>query len=146
MFTSYRDGITRALAAERAVLDKVWGLLREAMERSRLLDECVAACRKAVMKEAEEIHSSAAGEAEEILAQARTTAGEILAQARAEATEIIATARQRIPLTVGPPNPALAGGEARRVVQLLLDQARANADGLLSNAWQRLEEAEERKA
>jgi uncharacterized protein (DUF3084 family) len=55
-------------------------------------------------------------------------------------------ARQRIPLTVGPPNPALAGEEVRRAAEHLLDQARANADSLLSNARQRLEEAEDREA
>jgi hypothetical protein len=134
LFASYRDGITRARAAERAELDEGWVLLHEAVERSCLLDKRAAAHRDAVMKEAEEIHSSVANEAEEILAQERTTAGEILAQARAETTKIIAAARQRIPLTVGPPNPALSGKEARRAAQLLLDQARADADGLLSNA------------
>jgi hypothetical protein len=72
--------------------------------------------------------------------------GEILAQARTKAAEITAAVRQRIPLTVGPPNPALAGEKARCAAQLLLDQARADADGLLSNARQRLEEAEEREA
>jgi polyhydroxyalkanoate synthesis regulator phasin len=40
----------------------------------------------------------------------------------------------------------LAGEEARRAAQHLLDQARTNADGLLSNARQRLEEAEDREA
>jgi hypothetical protein len=65
----------------------------------------------------------------------RMIAGEILAQARAKTTEIIAAARQRIPLTVGPPNPALAGEEVRCAAQLLLDQAKADADGLLTNAW-----------
>jgi cell division septum initiation protein DivIVA len=74
------------------------------------------------------------------------TVGKILPQACAEATEIITMARQRIPLTVGPPYPALAGEEARRAAQLLLDQARADADGLLSNARQRLQEAKEREA
>jgi flagellar motility protein MotE (MotC chaperone) len=74
------------------------------------------------------------------------TAREILARAHADATEITAAARQRIPLTVGPPNPALAGKEARRAVEHLLDQARANADNLLSKAWQRLEGAEDREA
>jgi hypothetical protein len=60
--------------------------------------------------------------------------------------EITAVARQRIPLTVGPPNPALAGEEARRATQFLLDQAWPCADGLLTNAWQSLEEAEVREA
>jgi polyhydroxyalkanoate synthesis regulator phasin len=40
----------------------------------------------------------------------------------------------------------LAGEEAKRAVQHLLDQARTNADGLLANARQRLEEAEDREA
>jgi polyhydroxyalkanoate synthesis regulator phasin len=40
----------------------------------------------------------------------------------------------------------LAGEEARRAVQHLLDQARTSADSLLSNARQRLEEAEDREA
>jgi chromosome segregation ATPase len=60
--------------------------------------------------------------------------------------EIISEARQRLPTTVGPPNPALTGEEAKRAAQLLLDQARTNADGLLANARQRLEEAEDREA
>jgi cell division septum initiation protein DivIVA len=104
------------------------------MERSRLLDEHAAARCEAAVKVAGEIRSSAADEAEEILAQARMIAGEILAQAHAEATEIVATACQRIPLTVGPPNPALAGEEARRATQFHLDQAKSDADSLLSNA------------
>jgi cell division septum initiation protein DivIVA len=121
-------------------------LLHEAVERGHLLDERTAARREVAMKEAKEIRASTADEAEEILARARMTAGEILAEARTEATEITTAARQRIPLTVGPPNPALAGKEVRRAAQLLLDQARANADGLLSNARQKLEEAKEREA
>jgi polyhydroxyalkanoate synthesis regulator phasin len=60
--------------------------------------------------------------------------------------EIISEARQRIPSTVGPPNLALAGEEAKRVAQHLLDQARTNAEGLLANAQQRLEEFEDREA
>jgi polyhydroxyalkanoate synthesis regulator phasin len=40
----------------------------------------------------------------------------------------------------------LAGEEAKRVAQHLLDQARTNADGLFANARQRLEEAEDREA
>jgi hypothetical protein len=46
-----------------------------------------------------------------------------------EAMEIISEGRQRLPTTVGPPNPALAGEEAKRAAQHLLDEARANADG-----------------
>jgi hypothetical protein len=49
------------------------------MERGCLLDERAIARREVAMKEAEEIHVSAADEAEEILARARTTAREILA-------------------------------------------------------------------
>jgi hypothetical protein len=40
----------------------------------------------------------------------------------------------------------LAGEEVKRVAQHLLDQARTNADGLLANARQRLEEAEDCEA
>jgi polyhydroxyalkanoate synthesis regulator phasin len=40
----------------------------------------------------------------------------------------------------------LAGEEAKRAMQHLLDQAMTNADGLLTNARQRLEEAEDREA
>jgi cell division septum initiation protein DivIVA len=86
-----------------------------------------------------------ADEAEEVLARARATTREILARAHNVATEIISAARQRIPSTVGPPNPALAGEEAKRAVHHLLDQARTNVDGLLANARQRLEEAEDRE-
>jgi hypothetical protein len=60
--------------------------------------------------------------------------------------KIISEARQQIPPTVGPPNPALAGEEAKRAAQHLLDQARTNADGLLANAQQRLDEVEDREA
>jgi polyhydroxyalkanoate synthesis regulator phasin len=60
--------------------------------------------------------------------------------------KIISAVRQRIPSTVGPPNAALAGEEAKRAAQHLLDQARTNADGLLANARQRLEESEDREA
>jgi cell division septum initiation protein DivIVA len=99
-----------------------------------------------MLKEAEEIRTSAADEAEEVLTRARTTSREILARAHAKATEITAATRQRIPLTVGPPNPALADEEARRAAEHLLDQARANTDSLLANARQRVEEAEDREA
>jgi polyhydroxyalkanoate synthesis regulator phasin len=40
----------------------------------------------------------------------------------------------------------LAGEEARRAAQHLLDQARSNADGLLANAQQRLEEVKDHEA
>jgi hypothetical protein len=59
--------------------------------------------------------------------------------------EIVSEARQRIPSTVGAPNLALAGEEAKRAAQHLLDEARTNADGLLANAQQRLDEVEDRK-
>jgi polyhydroxyalkanoate synthesis regulator phasin len=60
--------------------------------------------------------------------------------------EIVSEACQRIPSIVGPPNPALVGEEVKRAAQHLLDQARTNADGLLANAQQRLEEVEDREA
>jgi chromosome segregation ATPase len=60
--------------------------------------------------------------------------------------EIISEARQRIPSTIGPSNPALAGEKAKRAAQYLLDQARTNADGLLAYAQQRLDEVEDREA
>jgi hypothetical protein len=60
--------------------------------------------------------------------------------------KIVSEVRQRIPPTVGPPNPALAGEEAKRAAQHLLDQARMTADGLLANAQQRLDEVEDREA
>jgi hypothetical protein len=60
--------------------------------------------------------------------------------------KIVSEARQKIPPTVGPPNPALAGEEAQRAAQHLLDQARTNADGLLANAQRRLDEVEDREA
>jgi hypothetical protein len=82
----------------------------------------------------EEIRVSTADEAEEVLAGVRESMRKILARAHHEAMEIIFVARQRIPSTVGPPNPALAGEEAKRAAQHLLDQARTNADGLLANA------------
>jgi hypothetical protein len=85
------------------------------------------------LKEAEEIRASVPDEAEEVLARERTTAREILAWAHTKATEITSAVCHRIPLTVGPPNPALAGEEARREAQHLMNQARANAASLLSN-------------
>jgi cell division septum initiation protein DivIVA len=121
MIATFRDEVTRARATEHAELDEGWVLLREAMERGRLLDKHAATCHEAAMKEAEEIRVSTVDEAEEVLARARTTVREILAQAHTEAMEITSTARQRIPLTVGSPNPALAGEEARRAAHHLLD-------------------------
>jgi cell division septum initiation protein DivIVA len=76
----------------------------------------------------------------------RESAREVLARVHHEAMEIISEAHQRLPTTVGPPNLALAGEEVKRAAQHLLDQARTNADGLLANARQRLEEAEDREA
>jgi hypothetical protein len=60
--------------------------------------------------------------------------------------KITSEARQKIPPTVGPPNPALAGEEAKWAPQHLLDQAKMNTDGLLANAQQRLDEVEDREA
>jgi hypothetical protein len=99
-----------------------------------------------VWKEAEEICASAAEEAEEVLASARESVRGILARAHHEAMEIVSEVRQRIHSTVGPPNPALAGEEAKREAQHLLDKARTNADGLLANAQQRLEEVKDHEA
>jgi hypothetical protein len=85
-------------------------------------------------------------EAEEALANARESARGVLARAHEEAMKIISEVRQKIPPTVGPPNLALAGEEAKWAAQHLLDQARTNADGLLANAQQRLDEVEDREA
>jgi cell division septum initiation protein DivIVA len=62
----------------------------------------------------EEIRASAAEEVEEVLANARESARGILARAHHEAMEIVSEARQRIPSTVGPPQPSLGwrGGKA----------------------------------
>jgi cell division septum initiation protein DivIVA len=146
MADTFQNEVARARAAEQARLDNGWALLHQATERCRLLDWRAAERREQVRKEAEEIRVSTADEAEEVLAGARASAREILARAHHEAMEIISAARQRIPSTIGPPNPALAGEEAKRAAQHLLDQARTNADGLLANARQRLEEAEDREA
>jgi cell division septum initiation protein DivIVA len=93
----------------RVRLDNGWSLLHQSAERCRLLDLRSAKRREQARKEAEEIRASAADEAEEVLVKARVSAREILATAHHEATKIISAARQRIPSTVGPPNPALAG-------------------------------------
>jgi hypothetical protein len=113
LFASYRAGITRARAAEHAELDKGWAKLHEALERSRLLEERAVARCEIATREATEIRASTIDEAKEILAKAKAAAGEILTQTHAEAVEILAATRQRIHLTVGAPNPALAGEEAR---------------------------------
>jgi hypothetical protein len=104
-----------------------------------------SAPREQARKEAEEIHASVTEEAEEALANARESARGILARAHHEAMAIISEACQWIPSTVGPPNP-LAGKEAKRAAQHLLDQVRTNADGLLANAQQRMDEVEDREA
>jgi hypothetical protein len=121
MIATLHDEVTRARATERADLDEGWVLLRETAERCRLLDQRAAEHREMAWKEAEEIRASTADEAEEVLARARAIAREILAQAHNEAMEITSAAHQRIPSTVGPPNPALACEEARRAAQHLLD-------------------------
>jgi cell division septum initiation protein DivIVA len=146
MIATLHDEVTRARATERTGLDEGWVLLCEAAERCRLLDKRAAEHRETARKEAEEIRASVTDENEEVLARARSTAREILAQAHTEATKITSAAHQRIPSTIGPPNLALAGEEARRAAQHLLDQARTNADGLLSNTRQMLEEAEDMEA
>jgi chromosome segregation ATPase len=146
MVDTFQNKVTRARAVDQARLDEGWALLLQATERCRLLDQRVAKRRERVRKEAEEIHVSVADEAEEVLTRARASAREILARAHNEATEIISSMRHRIPTTVGPSNPTLAGQEAKRAAQHLLDQAKTNADGLLANARQRLEEAEDREA
>jgi cell division septum initiation protein DivIVA len=121
MIATLHNKVTRARATERAELDKGLVLLREATERCHLLDEHTAERREAARKEAEEIRASAADEAEEVLVRARSTARKILGRPHTEAMQITSVAPQRIPATVGPPNPALAGEEARRAAQHLLD-------------------------
>jgi hypothetical protein len=134
MTSAFQSEVTKARAADKARLNEGWALLHQAVERGRLLDQRAAERREQARKEAEEIRASAADEADEVLAGARESARKILARAHHEAMEIISEARQRIPSTVGPPNPALAGEEAKRAAQHLLDQARTNTDGLLANA------------
>jgi hypothetical protein len=146
MTGALRDKVVRARAAEEACIDEGWALLHQATERCRLLDQRSAERRERARKKAEEIRASAADEAEEALAQARELLRGILARAHHEAMEIISEARQRIPSTVGAPNPALAGEEAKQAAQHLLDEARTNADGLLANAQWRLDEVEDREA
>jgi cell division septum initiation protein DivIVA len=146
MTGALRNEVVKARAADEARINEGWVLLHQATERCRLLDQREAERREQARKEAEEIRTSAAEEAEEFLASARESARGILARAHHEAMEIVSEACQRIPSTVGPPNPALAGEEAKRVAQHLLDQARTNADGLLANAQQRLDEVTDREA
>jgi chromosome segregation ATPase len=146
MTGALRSKVAKTRAANEARINEGWILLHQATERCHLLDKHAAERREQARKEAEEIRASAAEEAEEVLASARELAREILARAHHEAMEIVSEARQRIASTVGPPNPALAGEEAKQVAQHLLDQARTNADGLLANAQQRLDEVEDREA
>jgi hypothetical protein len=143
MTGTLQSEVAKARAADEARLNEDWALLHQATERCRFLDQRAADRHE---QERKEIRASAADKAEEVLARARPSTREILARAHNEAAEIISAVRQRIPSTVGPPNPALAGEEAKRVAQHLLDQARTNADGLLANARQRLEEAADREA
>jgi hypothetical protein len=146
MTGALQSEVAKARTADEARLNEGWVLLHQAIEKCRLLDQRAAERREQARKEAEKIPASTAEEAEEVLVNARESARGILARAHHEAMEIISEARQRIPSTVGPPNPALAGEEAKRAAQHLLDQARTNADGLLANAQQRLEEVEDREA
>jgi F0F1-type ATP synthase membrane subunit b/b' len=146
MTGSLQNEVAKARAADEACIDEGWVLLHQATERCRLLDQSAAEHHEQARKEAEEIRASAAEEAEEALANARESARGILARVHHEAMEITSEARQRIPSTVGPPNPALAGEEAKQAAQHLLDQAKTNADGLLANAQQRLDEVEDREA
>jgi cell division septum initiation protein DivIVA len=134
MTGALRDEVVKARTAEEARIDEGWALLHQVTERCRLQDQRAAERREQARKEAEEIRASAVEEAKEALANARESARGVLARAHHEAMEIVSEARQRIPSTVGPPNPTLAGEEAKRASQHLLDQARTNADGLLTNA------------
>jgi F0F1-type ATP synthase membrane subunit b/b' len=109
-----REEVARARSAEVARVEEGWALLDQATERCRLLDQRAAERRERARKETEEIRASAVEEAEEALANARESARGVLARAHEEAMKIISKARQQIPPTVGPPNPALAGEEAKR--------------------------------
>jgi hypothetical protein len=144
--SALREEVARARSAEEARIEEGWALLHQAMERCRLLDQRAAERHEQARKEAEEIRTSAVEEAEEALANARESARGVLARVHEETMKIISEARQQIPSTVGPPNLALAGEEAKRAAQHLLDQARTNADGLLANAQQRLDEVKDREA
>jgi hypothetical protein len=146
MTGTLQSGVAKARTTDEACLNEGWALLHQATERCRLLDQRVAERREQARKEVEEIRASADEEAEDVLASARESAREILARAHHVAMEIISEVRQRIPSTVGPPNPALAREEAKRAAQHLLDQDRTNTDGLPANAPQRLEEVEDREA
>jgi F0F1-type ATP synthase membrane subunit b/b' len=121
MTDTFQNEVAKARAGDQARLDDGWALPHQATERCRLLDQRAAERREQARKEAEEIRASSADEAEEVLARARASARDNLARAHHEATEIISVACQRIPSTVGPPNPALAGEEAKRTAQHVLD-------------------------
>jgi cell division septum initiation protein DivIVA len=121
MTAALQSGVAKARATDEACLNEGWVLLHQATERCRLLDQRAAERHEQARKEAEEIRASAAEEAEEVLANARESARGILARAHHEAMEIVSEVRQRIPSTVGPPNPALAGEEAKGAAQHLLD-------------------------
>jgi cell division septum initiation protein DivIVA len=146
MTGALRNKVAKARTAEKARIDEGWALLHQATERCHLLGQRAAERREQARKEVKKIHASAAEEAKEAVASARESARGILAKAHHEAMEIISEARQRIPSTVGPANPALAGEEAKLAAQHLLDQARTNADGLLTIAQQRLDEVKDREA
>jgi F0F1-type ATP synthase membrane subunit b/b' len=115
MTGTFQSEVAKACAADEVRLNEGWALLHQAVERGRLLDQRAAERREQARKEAEEIRASAADEAEEVLAGARESARGILARAHHEAIEIISEECQRIPSTVGPPNPALVGEEAKRL-------------------------------
>jgi F0F1-type ATP synthase membrane subunit b/b' len=121
MTGALRSGVAKACAADEARLNEGWTLLHQDTERCRLLDQHAAERRKHARKEVEEIRASAAEEAEEVRASARESAREVLARAHHEAMDIISEVCQRLPSTVGPPNLALAGEEAKRAAQHLLD-------------------------
>jgi vacuolar-type H+-ATPase subunit H len=113
MTGTFQSEVAKACAVDEAHLDDGWPLLHQATERCHLLDQCAAERREQARKEAEEICASAADEAEEVLA--RASARDILARVHNEAAKIVSAARHKIPSTVGPPNPALAREEAKRV-------------------------------
>jgi cell division septum initiation protein DivIVA len=133
MTGALHDEVVRAHTAEEARINEGWALLHQATKRCRLLDQRATECREQARKEVEEIRASVVEEAEEALAKARESVRGVLARAHQEAMEIISEVHQKIPPTVGPPNPALAGEEAKRAAQHLLDEARTNANGLLAN-------------
>jgi hypothetical protein len=60
MIATFQDEVTRARAAEWAVLDEGWALLHQATERCHLLDQHAAERHELARKEAQEIHARAA--------------------------------------------------------------------------------------